>query len=257
MKKLLDIMLALRDPETGCPWDIKQTFKTIVPYTLEEAYEVADAIENGDMNELKSELGDLLFQVVFYAQMAKEQGDFDFNDVVNAVSDKLVSRHPHVFAGADCKDEKSLHDAWEKTKSAERNSQTSENKASILAGVATALPALKRAQKLQKRAAREGFDWPDIEPVFDKLEEEIAELRVAMRDENTSAIFEESGDVLFSCVNLLRHLNVDAEESLRAGNQKFEKRFAYIENKVECSGRDFNDYTLDELEGLWIEAKIK
>ena len=255
MKKLLDIMSALRDPQTGCPWDIKQTFRSVVPYTLEEAYEVADAIENGDMNELKSELGDLLFQVVFYAQMAKEQGEFDFDDVVDAVSDKLISRHPHVFAGVDCKDEKSLDEAWEKTKASERNSQTKENKASILEGVAKALPALKRAQKLQKRAAREGFDWPVIGPVFDKLEEEIAELRVAMRDKDRAAIFEESGDVLFSCVNLLRHLNVDAEESLRAGNQKFESRFAYVESKVENSKRKFKGCTMDELEFYWQESK--
>ncbi|RDH83006.1 MAG: nucleoside triphosphate pyrophosphohydrolase [endosymbiont of Galathealinum brachiosum] len=255
MKKLLDIMAALRNPETGCPWDIKQTFKTVVPYTLEEAYEVADAIENGDMDELKSELGDLLFQVVFYAQMAKEQGDFDFNDVVDAVSDKLINRHPHVFAGVECKDEKILHEAWEKSKANERDTQSSENKASILDGVARALPALKRAQKLQKRAAREGFDWPDIEPVLAKIEEEVGELRSAIKEDSTEAVFEESGDVLFSCVNLLRHLNVDAEESLRGCNQKFEKRFGYIERSLIQQDRSFQECSLDELEGLWQKAK--
>ena len=255
MKKLLDIMAALRDPETGCPWDIKQTFKTVVPYTLEEAYEVADAIENGDMNDIKSELGDLLFQVVFYAQMAKEQGDFDFNDVVDAVSDKLINRHPHVFAGVDCKDESVLHEAWEKSKESERNTQSTENKASILEGVAIALPALKRAQKLQKRAAREGFDWPDIEPVLAKIEEEIDELRCAIKEGSVTAVFEESGDVLFSCVNLLRHLNVDAEESLRGCNKKFEKRFGYIESTLIKKNKSFQECSLDELEALWQEAK--
>lgn len=248
-------MSALRDPQTGCPWDIKQTFKTVVPYTLEEAYEVADAIENDDMDELKSELGDLLFQVVFYAQMAKEQGDFDFNDVVDAVSDKLINRHPHVFSGGDCKDEKVLHEAWENSKASERDSQSSENKASILDGVARALPALKRAQKLQKRAAREGFDWPDIEPVLAKIEEEIGELRDAIKEESAAAVFEESGDVLFSCVNLLRHLNVDAEESLRGCNQKFEKRFGYIEKTLIHEGKSFQECSLDELEELWQKAK--
>ena len=248
-------MAALRDPETGCPWDLKQTFKTVVPYTLEEAYEVADAIENGDMNEIKSELGDLLFQVVFYAQMAKEQGDFDFNDVVDAVSDKLINRHPHVFAGVGCKDESVLYEAWEKTKESERNIQSTENKASILEGVAIALPALKRAQKLQKRDAREGFDWPDIEPVLAKIEEEIGELRCAIKEQSVAAIFEESGDVLFSCVNLLRHLNVDAEESLRGCNKKFEKRFGYIENTLIQKAKTFQECSLDELEELWQEAK--
>lgn len=257
MKKLLDIMAALRNPESGCPWDIKQTFKSIVPYTLEEAYEVADAIENGDMHELKSELGDLLFQVVFYAQMAEEQGDFDFNDVVDAVSDKLVNRHPHVFAGVDCKDEKSLHDAWEKTKSKERNLLANTKRASILDGVAKALPALKRAQKLQDRAARTGFDWPDIEPVFEKLDEEITELRVAIKDKDRPAMFEETGDVLFSCVNLARHLEVDAEESLRGCNQKFETRFGYIESLLNKSGKSFQSCSLKELEALWQEAKTK
>ncbi len=266
MEKLLNIMQALRDPQSGCPWDIKQDFRSIVPYTLEEAYEVADAIENGNMQELKSELGDLLFQVVFYAQMAKEKGEFDFNEVVEAISDKLISRHPHVFDNVDCKDEAKLHEAWEQAKAKERDeakareqigqeTQEVENKASILDGVANALPALKRAQKLQKRAAREGFDWPEIDPVLAKVEEEIRELRQAIKDQNERSIFEESGDVLFSCVNLLRHLNVDAEEALRAGNKKFEKRFAHIEKTINQSPREFSEYTLGELEALWQDAK--
>jgi len=257
MKKLLEIMSALRDPETGCPWDIKQTFRSVVPYTLEEAYEVADAIENGDMNELKSELGDLLFQVVFYAQMAKEQGEFDFDDVVDAVSEKLINRHPHVFAGVDCKDEKSLNEAWEKTKSEERDEQAKEENATILDGVAKALPSLKRAQKLQKRASGVGFDWQTVEPVLDKLDEEILELREAMLKRDQSSIFEETGDVLFSCVNLARHLNVDAEESLRGCNQKFEKRFGYIEKLLNHSNKPFQSCSLKELEALWQEAKNK
>lgn len=257
MKKLLEIMAALRNPENGCPWDIKQTFKTIIPYTLEEAYEVADAIENNDLQGLKSELGDLLFQVVFYAQMAQEQGEFDFDDVVDGISEKLIRRHPHVFAGVDCDDEAKLHESWEKSKAAERDEQTDADKASILEGVAKALPALKRAQKLQKRAARVGFDWPDVEPVLAKIEEEIQELRQAMRQNDRSAIFEEAGDVLFSCANLARHVDVDAEESLRACNQKFEQRFGYIEKSLDQAGGTFQGSSLSELEALWQDAKIK
>lgn len=255
MQKLLDIMRALRDPESGCPWDIKQTFRTIVPYTLEEAYEVADAIENGDMKELCSELGDLLFQVVFYAQMAAEQGVFDFDDVVDEVSEKLVRRHPHVFANESYETEESLHEAWEKSKSSERDQRTDKESASILEGVALALPALKRAQKLQKRAARVGFDWPHVEPVLDKVEEEIAELREALRANDAAAMHEETGDLLFSCVNLVRHLNIDAEEALRHGNHKFEQRFAFIEKQLLQQGRDINHCSPDELEVLWQAAK--
>ncbi len=213
MKKLLDVMAALRDPQTGCPWDIKQTYKTIVPYTLEEAYEVADAIENGDIQELKSELGDLLFQVVFYAQIAQEKGDFNFSEVVDAISNKLINRHPHVFASEACEDEvrlseTRLNEAWEQAKSRERDDGSQVGKASVLGGVAKALPALKRAQKLQKRAAREGFDWPTVEPVLEKIQEEIAELKEAMQQKDSAHIFEEMGDLLFSCVNLARHVDV-------------------------------------------------
>lgn len=255
MNKLLEIMAALRDPMTGCPWDIKQTFETIVPYTLEEAYEVADAIEQGDMQELKSELGDLLFQVVFYAQMAQEKGEFDFADVVDAVSEKLTRRHPHVFADENYEDDIKLHEAWEKAKAQERDVGASDVKAGILDGVAKALPALKRAQKLQKRAARVGFDWPEVEPVLDKIEEEIQELRQAMQQKDEASVFEESGDLIFSCVNLTRHLHVDAEEALRACNQKFEQRFGYIEASLSQAGRTFQMSSLDELEALWQEAK--
>ncbi len=252
-------MAALRNPQTGCPWDIKQTYKTIAPYTLEEAYEVVDAIENGDVQALKSELGDLLFQVVFYAQIAEEKADFNFSEVVDTVTDKLINRHPHVFAGKaeNNLNEATLNEAWEQAKSSERDEASQVGKASVLSGVAKALPALKRAQKLQKRAAREGFDWPTVVPVLEKIEEEIAELKEAMQQADEAHIFEEMGDLLFSCVNLARHIDVDAEESLRGCNQKFERRFSYIERSLKRQGREFGRCTLDELEALWLEAKKK
>lgn len=255
MKQLLEIMKALRDPENGCPWDIKQTFETIVPYTLEEAYEVADAIEQGDMQELKSELGDLLFQVVFYAQMADEQKQFDFDDVVEAVSEKLIRRHPHVFENAKYHDDAALHEAWERAKAEERDQRAETEEASLLDGVAQALPALKRAQKLQKRAARAGFDWPEVMPVLDKIEEEIAELRQAIQQEDQANIHEETGDLLFSCVNLARHLDVDAEESLRSTNRKFQTRFNFIEKQLAQQSKKLSQCSLDELEALWQLAK--
>jgi nucleoside triphosphate diphosphatase len=255
IKRLLEIMTSLRHPETGCPWDTRQTFKTIVPYTLEEAYEVADTIERGDMRELKDELGDLLFQVVFYAQLAKEQGLFDFTDVVDAINDKLTRRHPHVFANAQFENEQAVHDNWEKSKAGERDKKSTQEKASLLDGVAKSLPALKRAQKLQKRAARVGFDWPAVEPVLNKLDEEITELREAMHTGNKVAQQEEMGDLLFTCVNLARHLEIDSEEALRHCNHKFEKRFAYIEQCVQKQGREVKECTGDELEALWQSAK--
>lgn len=254
IEKLLSIMADLREPEKGCPWDIKQDYKSVLPYTLEEAYEVADAIESGDMQELKVELGDLLFQIVFYAQMAKEDGLFEFRDIVNAINQKLISRHPHVFADVDCRDEKLLHEAWEASKAAERN-RKSEQSLSALSGVAAALPALKRSQKLQKRAARKGFDWPDIQPVFNKINEEINELQEAIEEKDSAHIEEEMGDILFACVNLSRHLNMDAEEALRKSNQKFIKRFACIEKKLSQTNKAMEDCSLDELEALWHEAK--
>ena len=255
MNKLLEIMAALRDPQSGCPWDRKQTFSTIVPYTLEEAYEVADSIERNAMGELKDELGDLLFQVVFYAQMAKEQGLFDFSDIVDAINDKLTRRHPHVFSDTVYEDEQAFKDAWEQSKALERDQRAKLEKASILEGIAHALPALKRAQKLQKRAARVGFDWPDIEPVLAKLNEEIDELRQAMQLNDPAAHTDELGDILFSCVNLARHLDVDSEEALRHCNRKFETRFTYIERQLQQQGRDIHQCGLDELEALWQEAK--
>ncbi|MFW2374442.1 MAG: nucleoside triphosphate pyrophosphohydrolase, partial [Gammaproteobacteria bacterium] len=248
-------MASLRNPESGCPWDIKQTFHTIVPYTLEEAYEVADSIERGQMVELKDELGDLLFQVVFYAQMAKEQGLFEFDDVLQAINDKLIRRHPHVFADAEYTDEKTLDKAWEQAKAGERDNRAEQEQAGVLDGVAKALPALKRAQKLQKRAASVSFDWPEVAPVLDKIEEEIQELREAMANQDKTAQFEETGDLLFSCVNLARHLDLDAEEALRHGNAKFERRFGSVEQEVNKSGKGFEQYSLDELEVLWQASK--
>jgi ATP diphosphatase len=248
-------MSALRHPQTGCPWDTKQTFATIVPYTLEEAYEVADTIERGDMRELKDELGDLLFQVVFYAQMAQEQGLFEFADVVDAINDKLVRRHPHVFADVKFENEQAVHDNWEKSKAAERDQKSVSEKASLLAGVAQSLPALKRAQKLQKRAARVGFDWPQVAPVLDKLDEEITELRAALAAGDKAAQQEELGDLLFTCVNLARHLDVDSEEALRQCNRKFEQRFGYIERSLQQQGREMSACSSDELEDLWQAAK--
>jgi nucleoside triphosphate diphosphatase len=255
IKQLLDIMASLRAPETGCPWDIKQTFETIVPYTLEEAYEVADSIERGQMDELKDELGDLMFQVVFYAQMAKEQKLFEFDDVVKSVNEKLVRRHPHVFANADYTDDAALNEAWEKSKSAERDHRSGTEQASILDGVAYALPSLKRAQKLQKRAARAGFDWPDINPVFDKVQEEIVEIKQAMEEKDQLHIKEEMGDLLFVCANLARHLGVDAEEALRFGNKKFEKRFNYIEKELADNNKQMDQCELGELEEIWQQSK--
>ena len=255
MNRLLDIMAALRHPDTGCPWDIKQSFETIVPHTLEEAYEVADSIERGQMAELKDELGDLLFQVVFYAQMAKEQGLFEFSDIVDAINDKLVRRHPHVFGDENFTTEEQLNEAWEQSKASERDDKTSAEKASVLDGVALALPSLKRAQKLQKRAARVGFDWPSIEPVFEKINEEIEEVKVEINNNNKQAQTEEMGDLIFSCVNLSRHLDIDAEEALRHSNKKFEKRFAIVENKMAEQNKDMRCCDIEELENAWQVAK--
>jgi nucleoside triphosphate diphosphatase len=255
IQHLLEIMTALRNPETGCPWDIKQTFASIVPHTLEEAYEVADTIERGDMRELKDELGDLLFQIVFYAQMANEQGLFNFSDVVDAINDKLTRRHPHVFAGVKFADEAAVHANWEKTKAQERDKKSASEKASLLDGIAKSLPALKRAQKIQKRAASAGFDWPEVGPVFEKLDEEIAELHEAVASGNKAATEEEMGDLLFTCVNLARHLEVDSEEALRHGNHKFEQRFAYVERCVQQQGKEMRQCDTALLEKLWQASK--
>ncbi len=252
IERLLDIMRRLRDPETGCPWDRAQDWRSIVPHTLEEAYEVAEAIENGDMDALRDELGDLLFQVIYYCQFAREEGRFDFADVVEAICDKLVRRHPHVFGDERVKDAESQSLAWEAHKRRERMARGG----GLLEGVARTLPALSRARKLQQRAASVGFDWQEIGPVFDKLHEEIEELRQALaRGGPQEAIEEELGDLLFVCVNLARHAGVDPERALRQANRKFERRFAHIERRLREQGREPSDTPLAVMDALWDEAK--
>nr|WP_321509528.1 nucleoside triphosphate pyrophosphohydrolase [uncultured Celeribacter sp.] len=253
--KLLEIMRRLRDPEGGCPWDIEQDFATISPYTIEEAYEVDDAIARGDMDDLRSELGDLLFQSVFQAQIAADKGLFDFHDVAKIISDKMISRHPHVFGDeSNAKTPEQQTRDWEKEKAAEREKR---GETRTLDGVAMGLPALMRAQKLQKRAARVGFDWPDTSQVLDKIREEAAELEEA-RDRLTQAeVFEEFGDLLFVVVNLGRHLGVDTEEALRACNAKFTRRFNAVEDGLVKMGKTPKDSTLAEMDALWDRAKAE
>ncbi|WP_281273946.1 nucleoside triphosphate pyrophosphohydrolase [Sphingobium fluviale] len=248
MAPLVAIMARLRDPDTGCPWDVKQTFATIAPYTIEEAYEVADAIARNDMAELRDELGDLLLQVVYHARIAEESGHFALADVIAAICDKMVRRHPHVF-GPDG----ATSPGWEEIKAAERAEKPSKtDEGSALSGVATALPALVRAEKLQKRAARTGFDWPDTDGVYAKIDEELAEVRAAnAQDEQV----EEIGDLLFAVVNLARHMKVDAESALRAATAKFERRFRSMEMRSVDQGIDFVSLSLDEKETLWQAAK--
>ena len=243
---LVEIMARLRDPENGCPWDVKQTFRTIAPYTIEEAYEVADAIERADMAALKDELGDLLLQVVYHSRMAEEASHFGLTDVVSGICDKMVRRHPHVFGDGG------VSPGWEEIKAAERATSGIEDDPSALAGVARALPALLRAEKLQKRAARTGFDWPDIDGVIDKMAEELDEVRAAHTDAERQ---EEIGDLLFATVNLARHLKVDPEQALRAANDKFERRFRIMEQKSRDQETEFMSLSLDEKEQLWQAAK--
>jgi nucleoside triphosphate diphosphatase len=239
---LIVIMARLRDRQNGCPWDVEQTFATIAPYTIEEAYEVADAIERLDMAALVDELGDLLFQVAFHARMAEEAGHFDFADVVNAICDKMIRRHPHVFGETKIKPD------WEALKAAERGSSID---ASALGGVALSLPALMRAEKLQKRAARTGFDWPDDRGALDKIFEEIEEVKSASSETHR---VEEIGDLLFAVVNWARHLGVEPEDALRHANSKFEKRFRAMEH---IAGEKFGALDLDAKEALWVQAKLR
>ncbi len=261
---LLHLMARLRHPQYGCPWDLKQDYASIVPHTLEEAYEVADAIERGDFEHLPGELGDLLFQVVYYAQLGREDGRFDFAQVVDAITRKLVRRHPHVFPDGDLYgaedlprlEEAAIKQRWEEIKAQERAEQAeTPEQLSLLDDVPTALPALSRAAKLQKRAAQVGFDWPDALPVIDKLREELDELLEAMSSADEPAIAEEVGDLLFVAVNLARHLKVDPEAGLRAANAKFERRFRFIESELRKAGKDLQDCSLEELDGLWDQAK--
>jgi len=252
-------MQALRDPESGCPWDIEQDFKSISAYTVEEAYEVTDAIERGDMHDLKDELGDLLFQVVFHSQMASENGDFSFAEVVEAINDKLVRRHPHVFGDDETRDEEKLNSDWEKHKKQERVEKAGsvdDKRASYLDGVAVTMPALRWSEKLQKRAAHHGFDWDNIAPVFDKLQEEIGELKAEIvLDDNQQRITDEMGDILFASVNLSRHLGVNPEQALRDSNRKFISRFTVVEQLLEKDGRQMEGCSVDELVEYWEKAK--
>ena len=251
--RLRAIMARLRDPVTGCPWDVEQDFATIAPYTIEEAYEVADAIERQDWDELKGELGDLLFQSVFHAQMAQEAGLFDLDDVATAIADKMIARHPHVFGDdSNAKSAAQQVQDWEKVKAAERAAKA---RGGVLDDVALGLPALMRAEKLQKRAARVGFDWPDIGPVIDKIAEEARELAEARATLPQAKIEEEMGDLLFVMANLARHLKVDPEQALRGANAKFTRRFAFIEAELTKRGKRADQSDLAEMDALWDAAK--
>jgi MazG family protein len=250
--RLLDIMARLRDPQRGCPWDLEQTFRTVAPYTIEEAYEVADAIERDDLGSLRGELGDLLFQVVFHAQMASERGAFAFDDVVAAICDKLERRHPHVFGDARIDSAAAQTVAWEEQKRLERERAG----ASVLDDVPLALPALTRANKLGKRAALVGFEWTDVGGALDKLDEELGELRREVAEQaGEAAITNELGDVLFCVVNVCRYLKVDPETALRGANAKFEQRFGYVERRLREQGRSTKEATLEEMDRLWDEGK--
>jgi MazG family protein len=255
---LLAVMVRLRDPETGCPWDVKQTFASIAPYTIEEAYEVADAIARNDVDGLKDELGDLLLQVVYHARMAQEQSQFAFADVVDAITAKMIRRHPHVFVDSSLKDEFLSNDLWERIK-AEEKAKRGKGAGSLLDDVPVGMPGLTRAVKLQKRAAKVGFDWPDLGPVLAKAEEEIAELKAAIAEGEDEAatdhVAEEFGDLLFVMANLARHLGVDPEAALRGANRKFVRRFASIEAALSAQGRKPEDATLEEMDALWDAAK--
>jgi ATP diphosphatase len=252
LRRLLDIMAALRDPDCGCPWDKEQSFATIAPYTIEEAYEVADAIGRGDVGGLPDELGDLLFQVVYHARMAEEAGRFDFADVARAIADKMVRRHPHVFGDAAARNAAEQTVAWEAHKRAERAAKA---EAGTLAGVPVGLPALTRAAKLTARAARVGFDWPDAAAVLAKLDEEVAELRAELPEARPERLADEVGDLLFVLANLARKLDLDPEECLRGANHKFMRRFNKIEELAASEGKILPEMQLEEMEVLWQRIK--
>jgi len=253
--RLLEIMAALRTPGSGCPWDLEQTFETIAPYTLEEAYEVADAIARGDLDHLKDELGDLLLQIVFHARMAEEQGRFDFGDVVEGITSKLIRRHPHVFADAQERTAEAVKGLWERIKAEEEAERGKPVPAGALAGVPPALPALTRALKLQNKAGQVGFDWNDPRAVLEKIREEADEIEAALDEGQVAETAAEVGDLLFAVVNLARHLQADPEGVLRATNVKFERRFAAIERALAARGKTPKDATLAEMDALWDEAK--
>jgi nucleoside triphosphate diphosphatase len=256
--ELLAVMARLRDPDTGCPWDLKQSFTTIAPYTIEEAYEVADAIARDDLDGLKDELGDLLLQVVYHAQMASEAARFAFADVVDAITAKMIRRHPHIFEDASLRESFESSGVWERIKAEEKSKRGGDVGGSILDDVPVALPALTRAVKLQSRAARVGFDWPSLKPVLEKIEEEIGELKAAIAGEGAGAsarIAEEFGDLLFVMANVARHLGIDPEDALRNANAKFIRRFGSIEDALRKDDRAPQDSTLEEMDALWNQAK--
>ncbi|RCS24300.1 nucleoside triphosphate pyrophosphohydrolase [Phyllobacterium salinisoli] len=262
--RLIEIMAALRTPGTGCPWDLEQDFRSIAPYTLEEAFEVIDAIERGDLDDLREELGDLLLQVIFHARMAEEQGAFDFGDVVDAITTKMIRRHPHVFGDEDARGAGMAKGAWNRIKAeekAERLQRRAElglddgEKNGFLDDVPQALPALMRALKLQQKAAKVGFDWSEAEPILDKIAEETAELRDALQSGRKSDVAEEYGDLLFAIVNLGRHLDIEPESALRGTNEKFRSRFHFIEKSLKEQERSLDEASLDEMEELWQKAK--
>lgn len=255
LDQLLTIMARLRDKEHGCPWDIEQTFATIAPYTVEEAYEVADAIERGDMGDLREELGDLLLQVVFHSRIAEEADLFAFDDVAQAISDKMIRRHPHVFDDANYRDVAEQTRAWEETKAAERAAKGKAE--SLLDDVPRGLPALTRAVKLTKRAGRVGFDWPSTTEVLAKLKEEISELEVEIEAGDLAKCRDELGDVLFVIANLARKLDIEPEDALRSSNAKFARRFSYIEQTLAAAGSSPAQSNLDEMDSLWNEAKAR
>ena len=253
IQTLLDIMAQLRTPKTGCPWDLQQDFHSIAPYTLEETYEVVDAIERGDRKALREELGDLLFQVVYHARMAQEEGSFDFSDVVSDICEKMIRRHPHVFAGETVESAEAQTIAWEKHKEREKGVSNS-----ALDGVPQALPALTRADKLQKKASRVGFDWPSIHGVSDKVEEELEELREEIRiNAGADAVKDEAGDLLFAVVNLVRHTGTDPEAALRQANHKFSRRFRMVEELSRADGKTVTETDLDTLDLYWEEVKLR
>ena len=260
IRRLIEIMAALRDPVDGCPWDVQQTFASIVPFTIEEAYEVADAIERGGAEDLREELGDLLLQVVFHARMAEEAGLFDFGGVVEAITAKLVRRHPHVFGNAKALSSGEVKALWGRIKADEKRAKgesPQEGKSGALDGVPLAAPALSRAFKLQEKAGKVGFDWNDVRAVLDKIREELAEVEAEIALASAPALSGEVGDLLFAAVNLARHLKVDPEAALRGANLKFERRFAHIEKSLAEGGRTPESAGLDEMERLWAEAKAK
>ena len=264
ISRLIEIMAALRNPQTGCPWDIVQTFETIKPYTIEEAYEVSDAIERKDMDDLCDELGDLLLQVVFHARMAEEAGDFSFGDVVEAITRKMIRRHPHVFAVSDADTPDAVKLQWDEIKAEEKRERTERRakrgisedfKAGFLGSVQRSFPALTEALKLQERAAKVGFDWSAPEPILDKIEEEIGELRAALASGDKAKVSDELGDLIFAVVNIGRHVKADPEQALRGTNTKFRRRFNHIETTLEAAGETLEGASLERMEDIWQAAK--